>query len=89
MHSTVFHPYIRRIKALFDGFWQTMNFDVQNAYLCGCIKVMSTKRKYTAKQAESRRSFSREYYVPNGEELLKICKRASQSVFAVSDGRIN
>lgn len=80
---------IRRRKALFDGFWQTSNFDVQNAYLCGCIKVTCTKRKYTAKQAESRRSFSREYYVPNGEESLKICKRTFQSLFVVSDGRIN
>ena len=89
MHSTVFHSSEERRKALFDGFWQTSNFDVQNAYLCGCIKVTCTKRKYTAKQAESRRTFSREYYVPNGEESLKICKRTFQSLFVVSDGRIN
>jgi len=48
-----------------------------------------TKRKYTTKEVDSRRSFTREYYVPNGEESLQVRKTAFRSIFAVSDGRIN
>ena len=78
-----------RRKALFDGFWSTSDFDVQNTYLCGCIKVVQVKRRYSGKGRESRRGYSREYYVQNGEESVKVCKVAFRSIFAVSDGRIN
>ena len=77
-----------RRKALFDGFWQSGSFDVQNVYLCGRIKVVRTKRKYSTREVKSRRSFTREYYVPNGEESLQVCKTAFRAIFAVSDGRI-
>ena len=30
-------------KQLFEGFWKAANFDVQNAFICGCVKIFSTK----------------------------------------------
>ena len=42
-----------------DGFWASGDFNTQNACICGCIKVVEIKRRYTAKGAASRRSNSR------------------------------
>ena len=78
-----------RRRALYVGFWNTADFNVQNTYLCGCIKVSQVKRRYTEKAKDSRRGYSREYYVNNGNESVKVCKAAFRSIFAVSDGRIN
>ena len=72
-------------KSLFDGFWKTANFDLQNAYLCGCVKVLNTKRKYT-KSVESRRSFSRVFYVQNGDVSERVCKTAFLLIFAICNG---
>ena len=74
-------------KGLFDGFWKTANFDLQNAYLCGCVKVLTTKRKYT-KAEESRRHFSRVFYVQNGSVSERVCKTAFLSIFGISNGRL-
>ena len=73
-------------KGLFDGFWKTANFDLQNAYLCGYVKVLPTKRKYT--KAESRRHFSRVCYVQNGSVSERVCKTAFLSIFGISNGRL-
>ena len=75
-------------QGLFDGFWKIANFDLQNAYLCGCVKVLSTKRKYT-KAEESRRRFSRVFYVQNGSISERVCKTAFLSIFGISNGRLN
>lgn len=32
-----------RRKNLFDGFWKTGSFDIQNTFLCGCVKVTENK----------------------------------------------
>lgn len=40
-------------KALFDGFWNTSDFDVRNTYLCGCINVVEVRRRYSGKGRES------------------------------------
>ncbi len=75
-------------RSLFDGFWKASNFDVQNAFLCGCVKVLATKKKYT-KSPNSRRSFSRVYYIQNADVSERVCKTAFLSIFAVSNGRLN
>ena len=74
-----------RRKALFEGFWKMANFDIQNTYLCGCIKTSNTKRKYT-KREESRRKFTRVFYVSNGGISERVCKTAFLSIFSVSNG---
>ena len=61
---------------------------MQNTYLCGCIKVLTTKRKYT-KCFDSRRTFSRLFFVPNGEVTERVCKTAFLSIFAISNGRLS
>ena len=58
-------------KELFDGFWRTANFDVQNAFLCGCVKVFETKRKYT--RVLTHRGIFRGYFI---SKMVR-----SQSVF--------
>ena len=55
-------------KGLFDNFWKTNNFDLQNAYLYDCVKVLTRKRKYT-KAKESCRHFYRVFYEQNGSTV--------------------
>ena len=57
---------------------------ILTAYLCGCVKVLPMKRKYT-KAEESRRHFSRVFYVQNGSVSERVCKTA---IFGISNGRL-
>ena len=75
-------------KTLFEGFWKMGNFDLQNTYLCGCVKTITTKRKYT-KREESRRKFTRVFYVSSGGISERVCKKAFLSIFAISSGRLS
>ncbi len=75
-------------EKLFDGFWKLGIFDVQNAYLTGCVKVINVKRRYTV-PAQSRRQFSRVYYVCNGEVSTRVCKTAFLRIHAISNGRLS
>jgi hypothetical protein len=65
-------------KKLFTAFWDTGDFNVQNAYIhvCGCVRVLKAKKKYT-KAPASRRKYSRVYYVKNGALSEQVCKSAS------------
>ena len=76
-------------KKLFDGFWSSGNFDVQNAYICGCIKTSEVARRYTSHGSDSRRSHSRVYYVQNGAISTRVCKVAFLRIHGVSDGRVS
>ena len=76
-------------KALLDGFWKTLNFDVQNAYLCGCVQVSEVTRRYTGKGSESRRRYSRQYYVKAGSVSVRVCKEAFLNIFGISNGSLD
>ena len=80
-------PLAQRQK-LFDGFWESGSFHVQNAYLGGCIKVIDVKRRYTG-NAESCRSHSRVYYVSNGTISVRVCKMAFLRIHGISNGRVD
>lgn len=75
-------------QKLFDGFWKMGNFDVQNAYLCGCVKVINKKKHYTSKET-SRRQFSRVYYINSSGVSERICKTAFLRIHGVSNGRLD
>lgn len=76
-------------QKLFDGFWKIADFDVQNAYLTGCVKVVEVKRRYTSNPSASRRRHSRVYYVQNGGISSRICKTAFMRIHSISNGRLS
>ena len=81
-------------EKLFDGFWASADFNTQNAYICGCIKVVEIKRtctcRYTAKETGSRRSNSRVYYVNNGSGIsVRVGRKAFLRMHDLSAGRVN
>ena len=75
-------------QQLFDGFWRSRNFNIQNAYICGCMKLLSTKRR-SSTEATSRCKFSRVYYVKNSGVSTEVCKTAFLHINGVSNGRVN
>ena len=76
-------------KKLYDGFWASGSFDVQNAYLCGCVRSVEVARRYTSKQNDSRRQCTRVYYVEKGSLSVKICKKAFLKIHGISNGRLD
>lgn len=64
-----------KISDIFKEFWNIKNFDLQNSYLCGLIKAIPIKRKYT-KTENSRRNHTFEFYIKIGTDQLKVCKKA-------------
>ena len=76
-------------QQLFYGLWQTTDFNLQNAYICGCVKVLSVKRRYTDSPADSHRNYSRVFYVQNGPVPVKVCKQAFLKIHAITNGRLN
>ena len=72
-------------QRIFSGFWELANNDTQNAYLCGCVKLLPVKRHYTS---NSRRGNTRVYYVHNGERSVRICKVAFLRLYSISSGRL-
>ena len=61
-------------KKLFEGYWASGSFDIQSAYLCGCVKVLNIKRRYSGQS--SRGSHTLVYYVSNGAVSTRACKVA-------------
>ena len=53
-------------KSIFKGFWATASFDVQNVYLCGCVKSLPVSRRYSTHGSHSWRQCTRVYYVTKG-----------------------
>ena len=76
-------------KKLFEGFWSSADFNVQNAYICSCVKVTEIARRYTSSGSSSRRSHSRIYYVCNGSVSSKVCKTAFLRIHGLSNGRLD
>ena len=81
-------PLEQRTK-LFDGFWASGSYNVQNAYICGCVKITKVARCYTSQGDKSRRSFSRSYYVTNYDVSTRVCKKAFLQIHGLSNGRLS
>ena len=69
---------------LFSWFWDRVNFNVQNAYLCGCVKVVDIAKRYTEKGSASRRSHTRN--INNGDVSVRVCIVAFLKMYEVSNG---
>ena len=76
-------------KSIFDAFWATASFDVQNDYLCGCVKSLPVSRRYSPHGSHSRRQCTRVCYVTTGSVSVRICKKAFLKIHSVSNGRLD
>ena len=75
-------------RGVFEKFWESGNFDAQNAYLCGCVRITRPKKRYT-RHAQSRRNVTRVFYVQDEGFDLRVCKKAFLRIHAISSGRLN
>ena len=77
-------------KKLFDNFWKLSNFDIQNAYLVGCVEITEVHRRYSPQGETSRRKYSREYTVRSDTMCsIPVCKTAFLRIHGVSNGRLS
>ena len=76
-------------KKLFDGFWAIVNFHIQNAYLCGLVKVVQPKQRYTTTPGTSRRKYSLMFYLNSKGVSVTECKLLFLRMYAISNGRLD
>ena len=76
---------VEEMKKIFKSFWELSNFDVQNAFLCGSVKISPVKRHTSP---TSKRGNTRVYYVNNGERSIRVCKTAFLRIHGISNGRL-
>ena len=62
---------------------------MQNAYLCGCVKVQPVARRYSPNGNSSRRRNSRFFYVKKGGVSVRVCKKAFLNMHSVANGRLD
>lgn len=74
---------------VFKSFWDIGNFNAQNSYLHGLIKIVHVKRRYAV--GDSRRSCSVVYHIRINGSLVIVCKKAFASLHGLQNhvGRIN
>ena len=80
-----------RYTQIFDGFWKLGDWNSQNSYLCGSIKISKVQRRYKRKDTStpSRRNFSRQFYVNEDGASVRMCKKAFLAIHGVSNGRLS
>ncbi|KAL5246188.1 hypothetical protein ACI65C_013596 [Semiaphis heraclei] len=76
-------------KNIFDSYYSLGSHDLQTSYLCSLINVIKKKRSYVKNSSDSRKEFSRIYYLPLETGItIKVCKDFFKKSFNISDGRI-
>ena len=76
----------QRRENVFGGFWELGDWTAQNAFLCGSVKVTSVKRRYAKKREtslDSRRNYSRQYYINDNGMSTRVCKKAFLAIYAM------
>ena len=59
---------------------------MQNAYLCGCVKVQPVARRYSPSSSSSRRQNTQFFYVKKGGVSVRVCKKVFLNMHSVSNG---
>lgn len=67
-------------------FWNLQSYNIQNAYLYGCMGKTSIKRK--TKKRDTRRTSTIDYSVQLSDKSLKLCKNAFISLHGIGRGRV-
>ena len=77
-------------KQLFDNYWALGDFNSQQAFVCGTVKQITPKRRYGRDPNNSRKTFSRVFYVtiPDRGSVI-VCKSFFLQVFGISNGFVD
>lgn len=73
-------------EKIFNEFWNYGNYDLQNSYLHGRIKISGVKRRYTKKD-ESRRNNTVSYTILKNSVEINVCKKAFLNIHGVQKSR--
>ena len=84
-------------QGIFDSFWHSANFDLQNATLCSLIderpvarRTVQSSNVSNASNAKKRyKNLSRSYHLFTSGGRKKVCKDLFLSTFGVSNGRLD
>lgn len=69
-------------KSIFESYW-SLNHQRQRDFLLNYIDVHEIKRRRV--KSESRRSLTRQYYLPKQQEKFKVCRRFFLNTLDVTD----
>ena len=63
-----------QLQKIFEGFWALETWSHQNSYICGLVKQRNVARRYSEKGRESRRTYTRDFYLTSNEGSVRVCK---------------
>ena len=77
-------------KAILLGFWALGKYDIQNAYISGCIQIKTCSAPLHCRCPTSRHGKTPLYYDRDGEYLVHVCKSAFLLlIHSVSNGCVS
>lgn len=75
---------VKTRQTMFNHFWNIGNYEGRCAYIHNCVNELPKKRNY-AKNPDSRRKFTRKYYL-KGQE---VCKITFLNTLQINSSRVN
>ena len=75
------------IRQIFDEFWKTGDYNIQNEYLANVLKSVDVSRS-RVKDRPSRRKRSISYMVKCQNEFVSVCAVAFRSIHDIRQGRV-
>lgn len=62
-------------QRLYNKFWSKMSWKEKKMYVKGLVQVEGVKRRRGRQEGPSRRDFSMKYFLKNGVQLVRVCKK--------------
>ncbi|XP_061624867.1 uncharacterized protein LOC133475673 isoform X1 [Phyllopteryx taeniolatus] len=82
-------------RMIFRNFWDLGHFDLQNAFICGSVKLVGVQRRRPQRRRRDageakNRSYSRKYSLTAGQGgHVEVCKTFFLATLCVSNGRVD
>ena len=76
------------VRAINDKYWESANYDIQNAYLLGCIKPVEIKRKRTTAPV-SKRKHNFVYSVMYNGKATTVCRKGFLAIHGLTNSKID
>ena len=78
-----------QLDQAFEGFWSLASWSAQNTYISGLVSQRIVSRRYSQKGNDSRRKFTRDYFLSVSTGTVKVCKTMFLATLDISNGRLS
>uniref|UniRef100_UPI00358FC0C3 uncharacterized protein isoform X1 n=1 Tax=Myxine glutinosa TaxID=7769 RepID=UPI00358FC0C3 len=77
-------------KQLFQQYWALADYNAQVSWICGAIKQVVPKRRYSQNRQDPRKGYTRIFHMTTAEKgSLTVCKTFFLTTLSISNGAID